>query len=423
MKAWYQQSWKEILEYLHVSEDGRTPEEAERLLEEKGENVLQESRKKTVLQVFLSQFCDLLVLILIAAALISALTKDVESTVVILAVLVLNAVLGTVQHQRAEKSLDSLKALSSPSVKVVRGGQKIEIPSRKVVPGDIVLLEAGDMIVAKAETVKTEELETRYERYKGILKDLTIMSDVFMRNVFKKRECTEYVLQVIMNKKDLKVIDQVLQKDYKNLQGRSAILDCVTRDSEGKQMDVEIQQDNEGASPKRARYHSGLMDMNTLNPGQDFDDLPESYVIFITRDDALGYGLPIYHIDRKIEEVSENFKDEAHIIYVNSKKQEDTELGRLMHDLHCKNAEDMHSKILADRVYELKETQKGVEFMCREMEQIYSEGIESGELKKAKASALSMAADGMKVDKIAHYLNVSAQMVQKWIDESMSVAH
>ena len=103
--------------------------------------------------------------------------------------------------------------------------------------------------------------------------------------------------------------------------------------------------------------------------------------------------------------------------------QEDTELSRLMHALHCKNAEDMHSKILADRVYELKETQKGVEFMCREMEQIYSEGIESGELKKAKASALSMAADGMKVDKIAHYLNVSVQMVQKWIDESMSVAH
>ena len=94
-----------------------------------------------------------------------------------------------------------------------------------------------------------------------------------------------------------------------------------------------------------------------------------------------------------------------------------------MHDLHCKNAGDMHSKILADRVYELKETQKGVEFMCREMEQIYSEGIENGEklgiakgeklgiekgeLKKAKTSALSMAADGMQVSKIAHYLNVS----------------
>ena len=219
----------------------------------------------------------------------------------------------------------------------------------------------------------------------------------------------------------------VVQKDYKNLQGRSAVLDCVARDSDGKQMDVEIQQDNEGASPKRARYHSGLMDMNTLNPGQDFDELPESYVIFITRDDVLGYGLPIYHVNRKIEEVSENFKDEAHIIYVNSKKQDDTELGRLMHDLHCKNAGDMYSKILADRVHELKETQKGVEFMCREMEQIYSEGIESGmekgELKKAKETALSLAEMGLSVDKIAQAVKISVDTVQEWLKESMSVAN
>ena len=281
------------------------------------------------------------------------------------------------------------------------------------------------MNVAKEENVKSEELEARYKRYKDILKNLTIMSDVFMRNVLKKRECTEYVLQVIMDKKELKVVDQILQKDYKNLQGRSAVLDCVVRDSEGKQMDVEIQQDNEGASPKRARYHSGLMDMNTLNPGQNFDELPESYVIFITREDILGYGLPIYHVNRKIEEVDKNFWDEAHIIYVNSKKQENTELGRLMHDLHCKNAEDMHSKVLADRVYELKETQKGVELMCREMEEIYSEGIESGEkrgiekgeLKKAKETAFSLAEMGFPVDKIAQAVKISAETIQKWLDE------
>ena len=87
-------------------------------------------------------------------------------------------------------------------------------------------------------------------------------------------------------------------------------MDCVARDSEGKLFDVEIQQDNEGASPKRARYHSGLMDMNTLNPGQDFDELPESYVIFITRDDTLEYSLPIYHIDRQIKEIHAVFRDE-----------------------------------------------------------------------------------------------------------------
>lgn len=279
--------------------------------------------------------------------------------------------------------------------------------------------------MADENTLLNSDLESRYEKYKGIIKNFTLMSDIFMRNVFKKRECLEYVLQVIMEKQDLHVIDQIIQKDYKNLQGRSAVMDCVARDSTGKQFDVEIQQDNEGASPKRARYHSGLMDMNTLNPGQDFEELPESYVIFITRDDILGYGLPIYHIDRQIKELNEAFQDEAHIIYVNSRKQDDTELGRLMHDLHCKKADEMHSPILAKRVYELKETQKGVELMCHEMEKIYSAGMESGEkrgeLKTQKETVLFMAEEGMDVKQIVRLVKVTEKEVQKWIDESLCV--
>ena len=279
--------------------------------------------------------------------------------------------------------------------------------------------------VADEKIMPENGLEVRYERYKGIIKNFILMSDIFMRNVFKQRECLEYVLQIIMEKQDLRVIDQIIQKDYKNLQGRSAIMDCVARDSEGKQFDVEIQQDNEGASPKRARYHSGLMDMNTLNPGQDFDELPESYVIFITRDDILGYDFPIYHIDRHIKEADDSFQDEAHIIYVNSRKQEDTELGRLMHDLHCKNADEMHSPVLAKRVHELKDTQKGVELMCHEMEKIYSEGMESGEkrgeLKAKKETALSLAEMGLPVEKIAKAVNHNVKDVQKWIDETLCV--
>ena len=290
------------------------------------------------------------------------------------------------------------------------------------------------------------KLNARYEKYKGILKNLTMMNDVFMRNVFKKQECTEYVLQVIMGRKDLKVLDQVLQKDYKNLQGRSAILDCVVRDADGKQFDVEIQQDAEGASPKRARYHSGLMDMNTLNPGQDFDELPETYVIFITRDDVLGYNLPIYHIERKIKEVQEDFKDEAYIIYVNSHRQDDTELGRLMQDFHCRNAEDIHSEVLAKRVYELKETWEGVKFMSREMDEIYNEGakygeergrarglaeglekglaegFEKGEMKKAKETALMLAERGTSVSDIADIVKVNVKLVQEWLSGSKNLA-
>lgn len=176
------------------------------------------------------------------------------------------------------------------------------------------------------------ELEERFERYREILKDLTLMSDSFMRAVLKNPKCTEEVLRIILNKDQLKVVDQRLQADYKNLQGRSAILDCVAVDSDHNLYNVEIQQKREGASPKRARYHSGLLDMNFLEPGEVYQKLPTSYVIFITETDALGYHLPIYHISRKIRENGKDFPDSAHIIYVDSKNQEDTELGRLMHD-------------------------------------------------------------------------------------------
>lgn len=271
-------------------------------------------------------------------------------------------------------------------------------------------------------TISEGELKARYERYKNIIDNFTLMSDIFMRNVFKKKECLEYVLQIILQNHKLFIAEHIIQKDYKNLQGRSAVMDCVARDADGQYFNIEIQQENEGASPNRARYNSGLMDMNMLNPGQDFDELTENYVIFITRNDILGYGLAIYHVERVILEVYGFFGDGTHIIYVNSKIQEDTELGRLMHDFHCKKAEDMYSRILADRVYELKETQKGVEFMCQEMEQIYYEGEKSGELKARKETAMLLVEDGMDISRIARLMKVTEQDIHEWIDESMCIA-
>ena len=272
-------------------------------------------------------------------------------------------------------------------------------------------------------STEEHELENRYKKYKRILEGLTIMSDIFMRNVLKKRECTEYILRIIMDREDLEVKEQVLQKDYKNLQGRSAVLDCVARDTESKQYDVELQKEEEGASVRRARYHSGLLDMNTLEAGQDFDELPESYVIFITRDDVLGYGLPIYHINKKIEEVTEDFQDGAHIIYVNAKiKDKETALGRLMHDLQCRTADEMFGKVLAERVRELKETPKGVEDMCREMDEIYNEGIEIGEQKGKKETAMTLASMGMSVDKISQAVKESMDQIQHWLAEGAAMS-
>ena len=274
--------------------------------------------------------------------------------------------------------------------------------------------------------LQPESLEERYERYKEKIKHFTIMNDIFMRNVLKEISCTEYILQVIMNKKELKVIDQTLQKDYKNLQGRSAILDCVAKDVENNFFNVEIQGENDGASPKRARYHCGLLDMNLLNPGDLFDSLPETYVIFITKNDVLGYNRPISHIQRRIKETEDIFQDGQHILYVNSKKQDDTELGRLMHDLHCKEAGKMYNNILATRVHQLKETEEGVKTMCQELEEIYNEGEQSGflrgeqsgKLKAKKETTLSLLEMGMSVEQIAQAVNLSIETVQDWICNS-----
>ena len=157
----------EVFERMETDEKGLTIGEVRSRLEKYGENALQEGRKKTALVVFLEQFKDLLVLILMIAAIISMISGNVESTIVIFVVIVLNAILGTVQYVKAEKSLDSLKALSSPCAKVIRDGEKMEIPSKDVVPGDIVLLEAGDMVVADGRIFNNYSLQVNESALTG----------------------------------------------------------------------------------------------------------------------------------------------------------------------------------------------------------------------------------------------------------------
>ncbi len=151
----YNLSQNEVLERYSTFRTGLSPEEAQNRLERYGENKLAEGRKKTALEVFIDQFKDLIVWILIAAAVISILSGQGESSMVIFAVLILNAVLGTVQYLKAEKSLESLKAMSSPSATLLRGGIKVQVPSPEVVPGDILLLEAGDLITADARILES----------------------------------------------------------------------------------------------------------------------------------------------------------------------------------------------------------------------------------------------------------------------------
>lgn len=166
MKEVYQQTKQELFE-IYGSPLGHTEEEAKALLQKYGENVLEEKGKKSVLRVFLEQFADLLVVILLAAAVISMLSGNAESTIVIFTVLILNAVLGTVQYVKAEKSLDSLKELSAPRAKVLRDGMKKEVAAKEIVPGDVLLLEAGDLIAADGRILENHSLQVNESALTG----------------------------------------------------------------------------------------------------------------------------------------------------------------------------------------------------------------------------------------------------------------
>ena len=167
MREYWNFSAEELRKEFHVTDEGLSSRQVEQIRREKGENILKEEKKKSIAWVFFHQFCDLLVVILIVAAVISMFSENVESTVVILLVLVMNAVLGTVQHVKAERSLDSLKKLSSPNAKVIREGVKQEVPSREIVPGDLVILEAGDMIVADGRILHNYSLQVNESSLTG----------------------------------------------------------------------------------------------------------------------------------------------------------------------------------------------------------------------------------------------------------------
>lgn len=178
MDKFFSKSATDVLNRFNVTKEGLSTEQVNKSREENEFNELTEKKKKSVLVVFLEQFKDLLVGILIVAALISMATGDAESTLVIFAVIIMNAILGTVQNVKAEQSLNSLKALSSPNAKVIRNGVKIEIPSREVVPGDIVVLEAGDLVVADGRIIESFSLQVNESALTGESESVNKFEDV-----------------------------------------------------------------------------------------------------------------------------------------------------------------------------------------------------------------------------------------------------
>lgn len=246
------------------------------------------------------------------------------------------------------------------------------------------------------------------------IKEFRLMDDTFMNKVFENKVCVQLLLRIILGKNDLIVERVHCQYDIKNLQGRSVRLDIFAYDGQGNFYDIEVQRSDDGADPKRARYNSAVLDANLTKSGDAYKDLKDSFVIFITEKDIYGRGWPIYFVDRTVSGKGENFdfNDGEHIIYVNSSVQDETELGKLMHDFYCKNADDMNYAELAKRVRFFKEEEKGVSMMCKMMEDMRKESVKEGKIE----IMVEMVKDGeQSIESAAKRLKMTEEEFRKYL--------
>ena len=257
----------------------------------------------------------------------------------------------------------------------------------------------------------------------ALIENFRLMDDTFMSKCLENApECIELILQIILGKKDLKVVKSQTEYPIKNLQGRGVRFDVFARDSQGKEYDIEIQRAKDGAEPKRARYNSALMDANALKSGEDFDKLRDTYVIFITENDVMGKDLDLYAFDRVDKAAGLDLHDGTHIIYVNGATHSNSDIGKLMHDFLCSNAAEMYFDILKRQVSQFKNSEEGRHYMCEAMERIRAEGktegivegVERGKRETMLAMAKRMLKDGVLALKdIARYTGLSLAQVKK----------
>ena len=254
------------------------------------------------------------------------------------------------------------------------------------------------------------------------LKLLRYIDDDFMTVCLEDN--VELILRIILGR-DIKVRSVRTQELLKNLQGRSAILDVHAVDSMGKEFDIEIQRSDAGAGAKRARHNSSLLDAHILRPGEDTENIPDSYVIFITENDVMGKNQATYHIQRYVEtnEGKELFGDGSHILYVNGKYRGNDEIGKLMHDFSCTNPKDMNYEALAQKARFYKHDEKGVTAMCKMMEDMRNEAAREAAQNKAKKMAIRMIKAGkMSLEDIADYTELSLDIVKELEKQSMELA-
>ena len=214
------------------------------------------------------------------------------------------------------------------------------------------------------------------ERYLEVLNKLRPIDDIFMRMIFKDHQCVELLMKIIFGEQfSLKRFET--QEDHKQVGSRSVELDIVVYTHEGAVIGIEVEKSKDNASPIRARYHASILDCDQSYPKEKWSHFPEIYVVFICEEDVLKTKRLVSHIERYIDK-QEQFKDKLHIIYLNASMQDETALGKLMHDMLCNDPDDMYYEVLRKRVSYFKRQEGGKRTMCEALEELITEAKNEG---------------------------------------------
>ena len=234
-----------------------------------------------------------------------------------------------------------------------------------------------------------ETIEASQEsEIKQVIRSLCMMNNRFMNFMLDdNKEAAQVFLRIILGDDKIKVRNVRIQNFIQNIYGHSSQLDILAQDSEGRYFNVEVQRSDEGAPARRARFYSSILDTHLLQPGKLYEELPDTYVIFITENDVLHDNLPLYNIRRRIDENAQYFEDGSRIIYVNSQRRDDTALGKLMQDLYCTEPKNLHYHEFAERMEFLKYSKEGEEKMTDVIEEYAARKAEAVAKKVAKEVA------------------------------------
>ena len=249
---------------------------------------------------------------------------------------------------------------------------------------------------------------------KHVIRSLCMMNNRFMNFMLDdNKEAAQVFLRIILGDDKIKVKNVRIQSFVQNIYGHSSQLDILAQDSKGRYFNVEVQRSDEGAPARRARFYSSILDTHFLQPGKLYEELPDTYVIFITENDVLHDNLALYNIRRRIDENAKCFEDGSHIIYVNSQRRDNTALGKLMQDLYCTEPKNLHYHEFAERMEFLKYSKEGEEKMtdvieeyaARKAEALAKEAVKEAAKKaeeKEQANRIELAqgllADGMSIE-------------------------